>query len=148
MRQIQKPLASLCNHIPSALNRGVGKGGGGARAPRNLADHFTLFKSGGQIMPSHNCQPPHPDLKSYLHVCSIRLACQTCNVDIITFEWHVISSHKEIQGVSGPDKGWITVLSSQGPSINDVGNFFEFLIPSSPILAVSQYYSSSILINF
>ena len=43
---------------------------------------------------------------------SIRLACQTCNVDIITFEWHVISSHKEIQGVSGPDKGWITLLSS------------------------------------
>ena len=43
---------------------------------------------------------------------SIRLACQTCNVDIITFEWHVISSHKEIQGVSGLDKGWITVLSS------------------------------------
>ena len=50
-----------------------------------------------------------PHYATTFPVPSIRLACQTCNVDIITFEWHVISSHKEIQGVSGPDKGWITV---------------------------------------
>ena len=32
-------------------NRGVDKRGAGDRAPRNLADHLTLSKPGGQIMP-------------------------------------------------------------------------------------------------
>ena len=58
------------HHYTAEVQLGVSTGGR-EPSPRNLADQLTLFKPGGRLCPSHYCQPPPPDSKSYLHLCTV-----------------------------------------------------------------------------
>ena len=57
MRQIQKPLASLCIHFPSPLNSGVAKGGGAE--PPGIWQIILPYSNRGADYALTQLPPPH-----------------------------------------------------------------------------------------